>query len=71
MSVPVWVVFKEGPNAFAVRCWRLEDGALFAGDTPPAGAVATLEDARALIPEGLRRVERGPIEDPSIVETWL
>lgn len=71
MSVPVWVIYEKGPRAFVVRCWRMEDGALFAEGEPHAGTIATLEDARALIPQGLLRVERAPIEDPTIVETWF
>jgi hypothetical protein len=67
-ALECWVIYdhpRDIPWAFVLRRW--------VGETPDqtALAVPTLEDARALVPGGLVRIDRFPADDPAIVEVWL
>jgi hypothetical protein len=62
------------PEGYVVRRWTLEKRPprLDPEEVPgQAWPVATLEAARALVPEGLARFTRAPNDDPAILETWL
>lgn len=58
---------KDFPDGFVVREWEITAGATTPG---PAVTVETLEEARAVVPGGLFRIDRAPDDDPVIVETW-
>ena len=60
------------PAHFVIRKWTFSHGG--GNDPIPSpliGQVDTLEEARALIPNGLFRMRRDPFDDKTIVETWL
>lgn len=40
-------------------------------DGDPLGVVDTLDAARALVPEGMYRLDRHPTDEPQIVESWM
>jgi hypothetical protein len=56
-------------DCYAVR--RLEIGS--DGVRPPLEiqVASSLDEARRLIPSGLRRFSRHPLDDPSVVEVWI
>lgn len=57
----------ENPNGYVVREW-------WKGDVikeTKVFRVATLEEARKLIPSGFYRMCRDPLDDPTIVEIWV
>jgi len=63
----VWYTIFAHPRGFlAVECTGA-DGFI---DLVGMGLVPTLEEARALIPEGLDLIPRDPADAPGIVETW-
>lgn len=57
------------PFGFVVRRWHITKQ----GAVPDSEArfAMTLEEARALIPADLYRLERVDEDDPKIVETWM
>ncbi|AWY06100.1 hypothetical protein SEA_FIREMAN_91 [Microbacterium phage Fireman] len=57
------------PDQFVIRAWFVENGAVTAYE--PVALADTLEDARALIPQGRERVPRTQADDPVIVESWV
>ena len=60
----------DAPDAFVVRRFTIESDS---PDPVPheARVFATLEDARAAIPEGLFCIDRHDSDPLSVVETWL
>jgi hypothetical protein len=50
---------------------RLEIGADGVRPTPEIQLAASLDEARRLIPSGLRRFSRHPLDDPAVVEVWM
>lgn len=68
-----WTVFgnpSDYPNQFVVRRWRTRAGVVEQEKSVWCVA-ASLEAARASIPEGRVRLDRHPSDDPVIVEVWL
>lgn len=59
----------DAPTGFLVRAWTVERGIIVPGKLLGSG-LATLEEARALIPTGLTNIGRMPDDDPKIVEVW-
>lgn len=60
---------KDAPRSYVVRSWYIRGAE---DPTPGRGLIAeTLEYARALIPQGCVRIERGEADDPTIVESWI
>jgi hypothetical protein len=57
----------DSEGRFVVRERDVTAGNVEVGN---ARTAATLEEARALIPEGAVRFERSPDDDPTIVESW-
>jgi hypothetical protein len=70
-TLTMWAIYDspaDHPGKFVTRRWDV--GA--AGPVPgEACAVSTLEEARALVPDGCFNLRRAPGDDPTIVETWL
>ena len=58
------------PGKYVVRGQVARPGGVVA-DPEPVGVVDTLEEARALIPEGLVCLARSPEDQPQIVESWV
>jgi hypothetical protein len=69
---PMYVIYEKPldfPNCFVVRRYLISrHGAKLTLDHFTA---ATLEDARNGIPFGLVRIERDPLDEPQIVESWI
>lgn len=70
----LWTIYRAPADfpgvPFIVRRWTVLQG----GGLDPAIVAMPAQSllaARALIPEGLHRLERSPTEDPVVVETWL
>lgn len=66
--VPVWVIYqrpKDYPRKFVARLWNLDE------PTATALVADTLEEVRGLLPAGLVRIERNPLDDPVILEAWV
>ena len=66
---------KDYGGKFPVKRWNLESAAetnqLRARDSQLVGVVDSLEEARKLIPAGLRNLGRREQDDPVIVESWI
>jgi len=65
---------RDFPAGFIVRAWRVccHDGQ----STEPDGsslalAALSLEQARAMLPPGLFRLDRTTDDDPTLIEVWL
>jgi hypothetical protein len=59
----------DHPDKAVVRSWLLPgDGTLQKGE---AQVFDSLTEARASLPPGLVRLERHPLDEPQIVETWV
>lgn len=71
-NLVVWTIYApapEHPDMFAVLTWMgAFDGSLIRGDLQLA---PTIEDARAMIPAGLIRMDPADSDHPAILETWL
>jgi hypothetical protein len=69
----VFVIYekpKDYPQGYVVRRWEVAMGSMEA-QAMESARVATIEEARALIPEGLFRMDRALEDEPQIVETWI
>jgi hypothetical protein len=69
----MWVIYantSDYPGLFVVRKWRVAAGGVLETLEHP-WTFATLEEARAVIPEGLYRTPRADNDDPVVLETWL
>jgi len=67
---------KDYPGKFPVKRWNLksataETNQLRARESQSVGVVDSLEEARKLIPAGLRNLGRREQDDPVIVEAWI
>lgn len=60
---------KDYPTKFVVRKFTARTGITIVDNN--AETADTLIEARQLVPPGLYRLNRSPIDDPVIVETWI
>ncbi|AWN05581.1 hypothetical protein SEA_JEFE_89 [Microbacterium phage Jefe] len=60
---------SDYPEKFVLRAWLVENGVVSAYE--PVGLADSLEDARALVPNGRRKIGRLRDDDPAIVESWI
>jgi len=60
---------SDYPDHFVVREWRVKNGQVEA--TEECWLTKTIEDARALIPNGFYNIGRWTGDDPVIVEVWI
>lgn len=70
----LWTIFErplDAPESYVVREFRIMRGVAEPVPAAEAQCVATLEQARALVPPELSRIARYPNDDRCIVETWL
>lgn len=58
------------PNGFLVRNWVIKAGMTIPGKVL-GHSLATLDEARALVPEGMYCLGRMPDDEPQIVEVWI
>lgn len=56
------------PDSFVMREWLVDGDKVTPGD---ARTARTLEEARALIPEGAERLPDFSGDDPKIIEVWM
>jgi hypothetical protein len=57
------------PDSFVVREWYVSGEGVEAG---PARTATTLEEARALLPDGVTKIADHNIEDPAnLIEVWM
>lgn len=69
-AISFWAISRSVEKGdYAVQ--RLEIGADGVRSTPEIQVAASLDEARRLIPSGLRRFSRHPLDDPAIVEVWM
>jgi hypothetical protein len=64
----LWVIYEnpaDFPGRVVARRWLLDSPTkeYFVGDT--------VEEVAAMLPRGLFKLPRSPIDDPCIVETWI
>jgi hypothetical protein len=68
-----WVIYGnpiDYPGKFVLRPWRIRKGQ----SPEPVNmhwVADTLAEVRAMVPEGLACVQRNPLDDVAIVETWI
>lgn len=70
-AMPIWTIYdrpSDYPHHFVVRRWNIADPEM---PSDFQALADSLEDARALIPKGLVRINRNPGDDERIVESWL
>jgi hypothetical protein len=60
----------DAPAGYLVRQWIVTNGIVVPGKLI-ARDIVTLDQARALVPDGYRNVGRDPQDDSKIVEIWL
>jgi len=68
----IWTVYEnpsDYPGKFVVRAWEAINGKPVPREDCTVSD--TLDKARASVPEGLVRMDRGDDDDPCIVETWI
>lgn len=71
-TLDTWVIYwnpDDHPGKYVVRLYWADPTGLYAAKVPTI--TATLEETRAVIPKGLTRVDRSPVNAPAIVETWM
>lgn len=69
----IWTVYQDPPSApgqFVVRGYDVHAGGRVA-PRPESRVCASLDEARAAVPAGLYWMNRNPVDDPAIVETWV
>ncbi len=59
------------PGGFVVRAWSMVGGAVAAAPEPLGKDLATIDDARKLIPDGKVNIGRFDDDDPKIAEVWV
>lgn len=67
-----WTIYDhplDHPEHFVAREWRIGPGV--AEPTDVIVLCDTLEEARDAVPPGLVCLQRHPMDDPVIIETWL
>jgi hypothetical protein len=69
----MWTVYehpRDAPEKYVARLWRIERGKTAETDTVILRD--TLDEMRIVLARmNLYRLERDPLDDPVIVETWL
>ena len=60
---------EDERGGFAVSAWVIRAESAHA--RPVGEVVDTIEEARAMIPAGLRRIERNQDDGPTAVEGWV
>lgn len=60
----------DAPRGFVVRSWVVA-GAIVAPGKLVGADLATLDDARKLVPSGRINIGRTSDDDPKIVEVWV
>lgn len=71
--LPLWTIYfnpSDFPGFWVVREQRVLHGGLLY-KMPIACVCSSLEEARRSVPIALHRIERDPMDDSVIVETWL
>ena len=69
----IWTIYQNHPahpGKFVVRAYDVLAGGRWA-PRPESAAFASLDEARATVPCGLYWMNRNPVDDPTIVETWI
>lgn len=72
-DLAVWAIYdhpRDFPDHFVARRWVIREGAAHPIATNDQRAALTLDAVRGLLPPGLIRLDRGPVDDVTIVETW-
>lgn len=70
-GLTTWTIYDhpaDFPDRIVVRPWEVTAGKVEPGH---AWLCHSLEEARAVIPPGLHRLDRQPDDDPTIIEVWL
>jgi hypothetical protein len=70
--ITIWTIYQspeDHPGKYVVRAYDATAQGTRA--RPDAGVYDTLAQARAAVPCGLYWMNRNPVDDPTIVETWL
>lgn len=68
----IWTIYdhpKDFPDGYVVRLWHVGPDGL--ERSTEAYGRATLEEARAMVPEGLYRMPAETADDEAILESWL
>lgn len=72
-TLTLWTIYgpntADHPGHWVVRAWDITSGV--SRPRRDATLCASLIEARAAVPAGLFRIDRGPGEDPVIVESWV
>lgn len=61
---------RDYPQGYVVRAWHLVRGQTEPLPDPGSWKVATLDLARAVIPDGMVNVGRLPGDDATVLEVW-
>lgn len=67
-----WVIYDhpdDFPNKWVMRAWKVTKGGCV--PTNMVWTFDTLDEVHAMIPGACARVERNPLDDPSIYEVWI
>jgi hypothetical protein len=70
--VSIWAIYHSASSEddyYAVRRWEIVSDGL--RPTPEINVALSLNEARRLIPAGLRRFCRHALDDPTVVEVWI
>jgi hypothetical protein len=70
--VSIWAIYRSPDGEvdyYAVRRWEIVSDGL--RPTPEISVASSLDEARRLIPSGLRRFNRHALDDLSVVEVWI
>ena len=68
-----WVIYdhpRDYPDGYVVREWHIVRGSDTPVVTDNARTAASIEGARAWVPEGLICIGRYPEDDPNIAAVW-
>lgn len=67
----IWTIYLnplDAPGKFVLRPWTIRDGKPVPGE---ARIYEDLDEARAQVPPGLSRLDRNPVDEPQVVESWI
>jgi hypothetical protein len=67
----IWTIYRyprDYPDKYVARRAEITNDITHTRDMFVADS---LEEIRALLPKGLHRIERYPLDDPVIVEVWI
>jgi hypothetical protein len=68
----MWTIYKhplDYPDAWVARRLIVRAGQIWM--TYDMFTADTLDEVRALLPQGLDRIDRSPNDDPVIAEVWI